>query len=466
MNESAKNVESQLIEYINLTAQEYDITKDDVAKMLSESIVNSFNKFLPDCVLKISFDLESGTISSLREFTVVEDAEEGKFDDFNEITLSEANKNGEYKIGDIYTTKFDINDPTNFGDSQIRNIIQNFKQKLKQTDNSKLFAIWSPKIGQLINAEVEKFDERGKFYLVNLDEKTNKNLGFLSSNECIPLENLTPGKRYTFLVKDVKEESKGWPVLLSRGDAKFVEELLKVEIPEIQSGEIEIKKSVRVAGFKTKIVVVGHSTNYDPIAICVGPKGSRIKAISEKIMNERIEIIHYNADWKSQLIIAAGPKNIIGINVKEQENSQPHVQLIVTEESLPLIIGKKGNNIKLLSRLAGVSIDVSTEEDAIKNNITFEKINAFDYIPEKPSYNRARRNFITNDELLEELSTNKDSALYDQLNNYNNQARDYRHNNNQPRRKTFEPQNNHPQVADEDLASTFAEEIANIMNKK
>lgn len=474
-----------LIKLICEIAKTHEVSQEKIKEMIIDSIIKTFNKQLPDCILNIELNLETGSMISEKVLVVVDDAPEGAYDDFVEITLSDSKKYGNYNIGDKCNINFDINDPKNFTKTQVLQTMQIFKQKLNEINNIKIFQEWSPRVGELIFAEIEKYDSRGGFYTVSLDD--GKNFGFLSKKESIPTEDLKPGNKYKFLIKEVKEQSKGWPIILSRADAGFVMKLLEIEIPEIQSGEIEVNAIERLAGFKTKIAVSSHNTSYDATAVCVGSKGSRIKTISEQLMNERIEIIKFNENKKEFLIIACGPKNIVGLKYNEPktEDELPHATLIVNDDALPIIIGRKGFNIKLISKLVGCSIDINTIEQANDSKLEYEVINQMNYINERTprkfnnndnrfnnnfsnenNYVTKKRNIISNDDLLSEienLSSDELKDLYDVNITKTNHSNFDNSLNISDEEEFIESSNNLNSSLMDELENAFGDEIANIL---
>lgn len=397
---------SKFIQEIKEIAKSYEISTGKVGDMIADSFVKVYTKGKEECELNVEVDTELGTIKASERLKVVENLKDGDYDDWFEITLDDANKFGVFKVGDFCDKPFNIFDFKNFGVTQIRQIMQIFKQKLNEVNNLKVYDEWHTKVGELINAAVEKKDEKAGFYTIELDE--GKNFGFLAKKECIPNEELIPGDKYKFFVKEVKLQSRGWPIILSRADSGFVKKLITLEIPEISTGEIIIEKIERIAGFKTKIAVSLASTtsNYDPIGICVGPRGSRVKSLSEQLFNEKIEIISYKEDPKEFLVIAAGAKNIVGFKYNESKSEEdfPHATLVVTEESQPIIIGKKGYNIKLISKIAGCSIDIITVQEADESNFEYEKVVN---VPHESRFPRGQNNYQSNNNNNNSANNNK-----------------------------------------------------------
>ena len=476
----------QLIEYIKDVASSYQVSQAKVGELLSESIIKVLSKYFIERVFYVDVNLENGQISTKVKYVVVDNLPDDQYDDFNEITLDESKKYGDFKIGDQCLVDFDIFNENNLPKQQINQILQLFKQKLNEINNIKVYTSWSPRIGTIINAEVEKHDEKKGFYIINLE---NNDFGFLSQKECIPGEELKPGKKYQFLIKDVKEHSKGWPIILSRSDAQFVEKLLFQEIPEISTGEIKINNIKRIPGFKTKIAVSSTTdSTFDPAAIVVGAKGSRIKNLSSLLNNEKIEVIRYSEDFKQFLLNVCGTNNLVGYKIifpktKEPENSEteqredntdnkPHVTLVVNESLLPVIIGKKGFNIKLIAMMLNCSIDINTVQQASDIGLDYEKVinTSTTFTKTKvPSAKPMSKQFqYSNKNQIKMTQSNDD--LLDDISNLTNEEIERLYNVNIDTTKTAlsnEKDDNSGMLSDyEDLGleDAFADEIANAMN--
>ncbi len=485
MNNTKINA-AQFIDAIKEVAKQYEVSSGKIGDIIANSIIKVYKKSKEECTLFCTVDVDSGIIDAYEELKVVENLPDGEYDDFFEITLDEAKQYGDYKVGDICKKPFDVLSPKNFDVKDMRQIMQIFKQKLNEVNNFKIYDAWINKVGELITAPIEKYDEKNRFYLVELDE--GKNFGFLSEKECIPGEVLTPGQKYKYYVKEVKQQSRGWPIILSRADAGFVKKIISLEIPEISTGEIIINRIERIAGFKTKIAVSAATTtnSFDPVGICVGPKGSRIKALSEQLQNEKIEVMPFIEDKKEFLINAVGARNLEGINfiAAKTEEDAPHATLVVAEDKLAIVIGKRGFNIKLISKMVGCSIDILTVQQAASSNLEYEPIDYSKYNVQRtprpagssyPSHanttntrnsNRLNINdYLSNDELLSQFdeSSHNDDDIYKNLNVAKAPANT---NSVELMDDTLEDDFDYENADFGDLESEFADEINDILNEE
>ncbi|MEF9985203.1 MAG: transcription termination factor NusA [Malacoplasma sp.] len=362
---------TQLFNKVNEIALAKEIDQDKVIDVLKTSIEKAYLKENPDCQLLIEINEKKKDIK-LFELKTIVDKSEDEIDDDIEISLEDAKKLKENsKLGDSISVEIDLD---SFEKRMAIHVLQIFQQRLNEVSNSKIYEQWQDKIGKVVRAEVERVEL--KYIEVNL----GTTMGVLLKSEQIPNEVLVPGESYLFLIKDIKEQSRGWPIILSRADEKFLDHLLVTNIPEIEQGIIEIKSISRIAGFKAKIALSSNDPNVDPIGTCVGVGGKRIKDISAMINNERIDIILYSDNPKQLLVNACSPEKIIGLEITNDDNDEElHkggkiVTIVCKDEDLPKLIGRGGVNVKLLSRLTKWSIDIVSLTMAVEDKIKYEDV--------------------------------------------------------------------------------------------
>lgn len=421
-------------------AQEKSIDEDKVVEILKFSLEKAYLKESPDIKLFIDINKKKKEIS-LFEVKNVVDKKEDDIDDDIEISLDDAKKiNSKAKVGEEINIEVNLK---NFEKRMASHVLQLFQQKLSEITNLKVFDVWQNKIGSIIRAEVEKVDN--KYIEVNLGDT----MGVLLKNEQIPNELLEPGKSYLFLIKDIKPQSKSWPIILSRNDKKLLEYLLFSNVSEIQEGIIEIKMIARVPGFKSKVALISHDTNVDPVGTCVGVGGKRIKDISSQLNNEKIDIINYSDDPKQFLVNALSPEKIIGVEItNDEETNSKIITIVCDDKDLAKVIGKSGVNVKLLSQLTGWSIDFVSLTIAIEDKINFQDISNIAPVKFNNSFNN--RNF--GNRRFNSSSSNPN-------NNYNNSNNSGRKNNfyNSENKSTWDSFN-------KQVEEITDEEIENILN--
>ncbi|MGL5640214.1 MAG: transcription termination factor NusA [Mycoplasmoidaceae bacterium] len=356
-------------ELIEDISKSRNVSIEDVERDLIVAIEKAYLKENPETNIKVVINSAESKFEFAELKTVVEDNKDDIDDDI-EITLSEAKKiKNSAKLNDIIEIKLDI---SKFDRMIALHIKQVFSQKLNEGSNNKVYDEWADKIGMNIRAEVETRKQN------SVEVNLNDTVGVVLRKEQIPGENLEPGSKYIFYIKNVQQQTKGWPIILSRADAGLVENLLRNEIAEIEEGKIEIKAIARIPGMKTKVAVKTHDPNIDPVGTCVGPGGLRVKEIMQNLNGEHIDIILWDDDPKQFLVNACSPEKIYGLEITDDEDStdgrHKFVTIIVEDEVLPKVIGRKGMNIKLISKLTNWSIDIQTLSIAKEDQIEYEDV--------------------------------------------------------------------------------------------
>lgn len=372
----ANNQIKQIIEEIAKTKQIPVIT---VVKAFEDAMQKAYSREFPEEVCEVSIDLNTDKINLSKIFNVVENNKQD-LNEYFEIALDEAKKKDpNLKVGDKWKEKFDIQ---SLERRVVLHMLQVFKHGVVIESNKNIYHEWISKKGSIVYAEVEKYDIKAKVATVNL----GKTFGFMPKSESNPEDKvLIPGKKYKFVIKDVLQQSKGWPIVLSRADGGIIKDLLSINIPEIENKQIEIVQIARVAGFKSKVVVKSNVKGLDPVGTCIGTKADRIKAILEEMGNEKIEFIEYDENIGQFIANCANPAILYGyaiIPAKTEKNEQTGIEkeierkkiiLVIDQYKLALLIGLKGNNVKLLSQLLNADVDVISIEDAEEYNLTITK---------------------------------------------------------------------------------------------
>lgn len=359
----------KFFELIEEISKSRSVSIEDVERDLTIAIEKAYLKENPETNIKVVINSASSKFDFAELKTVVEDNKEDIDDDI-EITLSEAKEiKSSAKLNDVIENKLDI---SKFDRMIALHIKQVFSQKLNEGSNNKIYDEWVDKIGMNIRAEVETIKQN------SVEVNLNDTVGVVLRKEQIPGEDLEPGSKYIFYIKNVQQQTKGWPIILSRADAGLVENLLRNEISEIEEGKIEIKTIARIPGMKTKVAVKSHDPNIDPVGTCVGPGGFRVKEIMHNLNGEHIDIILWDDDPKQFLVNACSPEKIYGLEITDDEDStdgrHKFVTIIVEDEVLPKVIGRKGMNIKLISKLTNWSIDIQTLSIAKEDQIEYEDV--------------------------------------------------------------------------------------------
>lgn len=357
-----------LINNIKLIADEKRIPRDNVSDALKDAISIAYVKEYPETVVEVIVDIDNKRLEVNKLLKVVEPYDD--FNDYCEILYEDAKKiNSNVKVGEEIKEPIDL---SKLNRAVVSHILQIFKSNITVKSNAQVFKEWQVKLGTVVNAEIEKVDNRGGFAVVNL----GTTFGFLSNAEKIPGEVLIPGQKYDFYIKDIKEQSKGWPIILSRSDVGLVKYFLNLQVPEIQDKLIEIKDIARIAGFKTKVSLISHRPGVDPVGTVIGQRGSRIRTISDKINRERIEVIEYTDDFAKYIVNVCSPAEIIGVKLVEPKTPEErrNVILVCKPDKLALLIGKRGSNVKLVSQMLNADVEVKTPVDANEEGLSYQRI--------------------------------------------------------------------------------------------
>lgn len=369
---------SKIFTLVDDVAKSKSIEKDRVIEVFKYALEKAYLKEFPDSNVEVIVDDSKGLLE-LYELKTVVDKSEDDIDDDIEITLEEARKeNPKINLNDIYKFRINID---KFERRVATHVLSIFQQKMNEITNVKIFEKFKDDVGKVVSREVDKVEK--KYVEVKMEDSI---MGVLPPSEQIPNEDIKAGRKYAFLIKNVKEQSKGWPIVLSRTDNKLLEFLLKTHVPEIDDGTIEIKAIARVPGNKAKVAIKTNNPNIDAIGTCVGNKGERIKNISKELNNEKIDVFLYDENPKQLLINATSPEQIIGLEITDDEDD-PDVKYVTIvckdDEDLAKMIGKMGVNVKLLSMLTKWNIDIVTQAVAIEDKIDYEDVSSL--LPQRNS---------------------------------------------------------------------------------
>ncbi|QEX45657.1 transcription termination factor NusA [Mycoplasmoides gallisepticum] len=367
------------LEAIQTVAETKNISKKEISTILKDAIIRACAKEDPDQRIDVMIDFDMGLLKIFKLYKVIDDSVgEEEFDEINEIHLRDAlATNPTIKVGDDFLKSLSIGD---FSRVVATNISQYFRQKLSELVNKQAVSEWTPKLNKIVRGTVEKDENNPNVLLVNLGGI----YAYYYKRDWVPNEELQNDVEYDFVLTQIKEQSKSWPLVVSRSDALYVKHVLTENIPEIKEGIVEIKAIQRVAGQKTKVAVLSNNPDIDPVTLILGDGGIRIKSIAAnliehssgvKVSNEVIDVFHWNDDVFKLIANACYPVDIIGVDVLEDSERDKSVDIIVEDQYLPFLIGRAGINVRLLSYMTGWSIDFKSQSAAIEDNINVMPLN-------------------------------------------------------------------------------------------
>ncbi len=241
-------------------------------------------------------------------------------------------------------------------------------QKIREAEKDVIYNEFSAKVGDIVSGTVYRFDKGN--IIVDLLGKAE---GVLPKREQSPRDDFRQGQRVRAYVAEVKRETKGPQIILSRTSPFFVKKLFELEVPEIFEGIVEVKSISREAGERTKIAVWSKDEKVDCVGACVGMRGSRVKDIVTELQGEKIDIIRWSDDLREYITAALSPAKITEIRLDKKAQK---AQVIVADDQLSLAIGKHGQNVRLASKLVAWELDIRTREEIVKEKEEAKKARA------------------------------------------------------------------------------------------
>ena len=244
--------------------------------------------------------------------------------------------------------------PTDFGRIAAQTAKQVIVQRLRDAKRAQIFEIYQGREGDLVTGIVQQSD----FRTVMLDLGNAE--AVMPAGEKIPYERLERGARVKALIVEVREESKGAPIVVSRSHPDFIRRLFELEVPELVEGIVEIRAIARDAGHRTKIAVASNDMNVDPVGACVGARGSRVRQVVNELRGEKVDIVPWREDTADFIAEALSPAKVRQV-ILDDEAMEAIV--VVPDRELSLAIGKEGQNARLAARLSGYRIDIRSETE-------------------------------------------------------------------------------------------------------
>ena len=339
-----------LYQQIEMLSREKHIEPNIVVSAIEDAMVVAARKYYKsEEDLRGKFNPETGQVDVFAVQTVVEEVIDPK----REITLAEARKkNPAAEVGtEIITPK-----PTDvLGRIAAQTAKQVILQKVREAERDTIFNEYHNRVGELVTVIVKRAE--GPDLIVDMGRTEAR----LPKREQSKLENYNIGERLRVVIKLVDRAAKGPQVIVSRADAALVQRLFEMEVPEIYDGTVQIRAAAREAGERTKVAVFSRDKDVDPVGACVGMKGMRVQSIIRELRGEKIDIIPYNEETVAFAQKALSPAKVTRVQITDPENKK--LEVIVEDSQLSLAIGKKGQNVRLASKLIGWDIDIKSEEE-------------------------------------------------------------------------------------------------------
>ncbi len=351
----------ELLRIVDAVANEKSIDKELVIGSMESAIQKAaLTKFGNDNNIEVTIDRESGDIKIQKVLDIVENVE----DSAREITLDDAKKintNNDLKLGDKI---FEELPQVDFGRIAAQSAKQVISSRVREAEKNRQYEDFIDKQGQILSGIIKRL-EYG-----NIIVDLGKAEGVIKKDELIPREILKTGDRIKAYCYEVKKEIKGHQIFLSRAHPQFLARLFFQEVPEIYEGTIEIKSVARDPGSRAKICVYSQDASIDPVGACVGMRGSRVQTIVNELHGEKIDIIKWTDDLPNLISESLSPAEIQKVLI-DQENKR--IDVILSEENLSKAIGRRGQNVRLASKLTNYEIDILTDkEDSERRQAEFK----------------------------------------------------------------------------------------------
>ncbi len=300
--------------------------------------------------IEVDWNNEEGIIEISAQKTVVAEVENPS----TELSLVEAQElaGDEIEIGDMLLIPLPTEDLGRIAAQTAKQILV---QKVREAIREKVYEEYVDKIGSLVNGTVKRF-ERGDMII----DLGNNLEAILPRSEQARNETWNQGERVRVVIEDVSKELRGQQIKVSRASAALIKRLFEMEVPEIYDDTVVIKSAVREPGDRAKIAVTSNEKDVDPVGACVGMKGSRVQSIIKELRGEKIDIIEWSDEPSVFAANALSPAKVSQVRITDINNRK--MEVIVTEDQLSLAIGKRGQNVRLATRLVGWDIDIVSEE--------------------------------------------------------------------------------------------------------
>lgn len=342
----------ELIGALTELEKERGISKEILLEAIETAIVSAYKKNYganSSSSVRVELNQNTGEIHVYSRRVVVPEAQDLTL----EIALEDALMlDANYQVGDIIEKEVT---PADFGRIAAQTAKQVVIQKIREAERSIVYNVYSNREGDVVTGTIQRADHRQ--VIVDLGDVE----AVLPLSEQIPGEVYNHHMKLRFYINEVRQSSKGPQVFLSRTHPGLLKALFEFEVPEIQSGEVEVKSVAREAGNRSKIAVYSRDPNIDPVGACVGARGARVQAVVSELGNERIDIVQWTSELKDFIKNALSPAKVLYVKIDEGGKV---AHTVVPNDQLSLAIGKEGQNARLAARLTGWRIDIKNEDQA------------------------------------------------------------------------------------------------------
>lgn len=343
----------ELIQVADTVAREKNIDREVVLVAMEEAIQKAGrSKYGHDHDIRALINRKNGNIELKRYREVVADDVEIE-NEVAQLRLDQARRiKPDAQVGDFLIDELP---PLDFGRIAAQTAKQVIMQKVREAERDRQYDEFKDRIGEIVNGVVKRVE----FGNATIDIQGRAE-ALLRRDESLPREHLKNGDRVRALIFDVRQETRGPQIFLSRSHPDFMAKLFAQEVPEIYDGSIEIKGVARDPGSRAKITVASRDGSIDPVGACVGMRGSRVQAVVNELGGEKIDIVPWTDDIATFIVSALSPAVVSKVVLDEEAK---RMDVVVAEDQLSLAIGRRGQNVRLASMLSGWDIDIMTEAE-------------------------------------------------------------------------------------------------------
>lgn len=338
----------QLTLAVRTIAEEKNLPEEVVLSVIEQAIAAAWRRDNGerDQEVRAELNVNDGTA----DVFVAREVVELVGSDAVEISLEDARKvKKDAAIGDIIEEKYEVK---SFGRVAAQTAKQVVLQRLREAEREVVLAEYEDKIGTVVNGTVQRVEPR----VIRVE--LGKAIGIIPQSEQIQGEFYSIGSRIKVFIKDIERDNRGPQLILSRGNEAFVEYLFRQEVPELETGAVEIKAIAREAGRRTKLAVASSVPGVDPVGTFVGGHGTRVQAVMNEIGDqEKIDIVTFDEEPVQFIKNALSPAEVVKVTIEEDKK---RATVFVTEDQQSIAIGRAGQNVRLASRLTGYELDIET----------------------------------------------------------------------------------------------------------
>jgi N utilization substance protein A len=340
----------ELLQIADAVAREKVIDRGIVVAAMEEAIAKAArSRYGAETDVHAEIHPRTGELRLSRHLLVVDLVD----NDATEISLADARKrNPAAEVGDAIAETLP---PFDFGRIAAQSAKQVIVQKVRDAERDRQYQEYKDRIGEIVNGLVKRVE-----YGNVIVDLSGRGEAIVRRDELIPRETFRPGDRIRAYLFDVRRETRGPQIFLSRTHPQFMAKLFMQEVPEIYDGIVEVKAVARDPGSRAKIGVTSRDSSIDPVGACVGMRGSRVQAVVGELQGEKVDIIPWSYDQATFVVNALQPAEVVKVVIDEDSE---RIEVVVPDDQLSLAIGRRGQNVRLASQLTGWDIDILTEAE-------------------------------------------------------------------------------------------------------